>query len=185
MIQNWFKTNRIDNKFKEWRHTKRLHHKNWKIFIIIIIRANLSGDDENDSWLELVIAWLKGQFGKNSPRSRDGLRKDLLVRHIWIKIRIKTRTSTVLNDFRNFWYVTSRKWLGLNPPLRSILIFFKIQSTLDKWSLHGTERNGSNYPNGSISGTWMKSKKKRSTYRTSLLSKISGDRGIYEYCNQK
>ena len=65
---------------------------------------------------------------ENTYPCRGGFRNDFLVHHIWIKIRIKTRTSTILNDllqFAKIWYITNREWRGLNPPLPYSMILWK------------------------------------------------------------
>ena len=67
-------------------------------------------------------------------------------------------------------------------------INYYIQSTFDKWNLHGTEKNGSTCRMFHLS-EWLDNLNlneiEKSSTRTSLLSKISEDRVIYEYCNQK
>ena len=87
----------------------------------------------------------------------------------------------------NKWQTADPTKFDIRPPTAVAMeSVFKVQSTLDRWNLHGTEKNGSIYRMFHLSewlDEWNLSEieKKSSTYRTSLLYKISGDRGINEY----
>ena len=66
---------------------------------------------------------------ETSSRHRGGFRNDFQVRQIWIRSDLRPelpRFWMIYCNLRRFWYLTSRKWRGLNPPLHRTKLCFEL-----------------------------------------------------------